>query len=360
MEPQPAVRTHDALAEERLAALLAAFAHRRALVIGDCMLDEYLWGAATRISPEAPVMVVEEGHRTYAAGGASNVAANLVALGARTTIVAVVGDDQAGTQLRRVLHEQGVEHEGLVTSPDRPTTLKSRIMAHHQQVLRVDRELRRPLSPEEEPRVLRAIQECLRESDLVVLSDYSKGLLGPSLVTQVIGLARAQSVPVFANAKPASARSYAGAALVSLNQSEAEGVLGRQLPDIGLVAGAVEELVAELGCVAVMMTLGGRGLVLGDAEHGARHFPVMPLDVYDPCGCGDSAIAALSLGRSSGASWDEAAVLANLAGSAKVRKLGVVPVTRDEIRAVWGLRPTDIHPRETPAPRPARHPRTHA
>ena len=336
---------------DRLQSLLESFAGKHVLVVGDCMLDEYVWGKATRISPEAPVMVVEHVDTTYAAGGASNVAANVVAMDGRASIVALVGDDAMGETLRDELGRQGVSHAGLVVQPGRPTTVKTRIVAHHQQVLRVDRENRVPVPDEIAVRLVGRVQEELEAASAVLLSDYSKGVLTRRVVQEIIHLAQAAGKPVFANPKPSSLDYYAGLTFVSLNQSEAEAATGLSLADFDAADQLGERLLGLCRAEAAAVTLGGRGLVLFERGHSWRHLPVVPLEVYDPCGCGDSAISAATLARAAGATWEEAATLANLAGNAKVRKLGVVPVNRAEIEHVWkmshaadgGMAPREIH-----------------
>jgi rfaE bifunctional protein kinase chain/domain len=323
--------------QHRLRALLAGFVGKRVLVIGDCMLDEYLWGRASRISPEAPVMVVEQVETTYAAGGASNVAANIVAMDGETSIVGIVGADEMGLRLRCELERQSVCHEGLVTHPDRRTTVKTRIIAHSQQVLRVDREERSAVAPEMAALLIDRSCTEMSRADAVLFSDYSKGVLTEEVVTEVLGMARAAGKPVFANPKPGNIGYYRGLTFVSLNQSEAEGVTGLNLSDLSRIDEAGERLRQLCDAEAAVITLGGHGLALFEADKPWRHLPVVPLEVYDPCGCGDSAIAAATLARTAGADWVEAATLANLAGNAKVRKLAVVPVTRKEIEAVWSL-----------------------
>lgn len=324
----------------RLNGLLDAVAGKRVLVVGDCMLDEYLWGSASRVSPEAPVMVVEQQEMTYAAGGASNAAANVVALGGQAAMVAVIGDDLMGARLRQELERAGVEHEGLAVHPDRPTTVKTRIMAHNQQVLRVDREVRLPIAAEVAARLVAQIRSEARRADAVLISDYSKGVLTEQVVGEAVRAAREAGIPVLANPKPVSVHYYRGASLVSLNQSEAEAATGLPLGDSVCLEQAGERLLGRCEVEACIITLGGRGLALFESGKAWRHLPVVPLEVYDPCGCGDSAIAAGTLARAAGADWVEAAALANLAGNAKVRKRGVVPVSRKEIEGVWALRGT--------------------
>jgi len=322
---------------DRLQALLGQFTDKRVLVVGDCMLDEYLWGRVNRISPEAPVMVVEQERTTYAAGGASNAAANIVAMEGRASIVAVIGDDPMGKLLQEQLDAVGVRRHGLAVYPQRPTTVKTRIIAHNQQVVRVDREDRTPASAEVGRELIERVRSEIEVADAVLLSDYSKGVLTEDVVAQVLELARAAEKPVFANPKPASIASYRGLSLVSLNQSEAEAVTGLSLFELDVLDEAGRRLLRLCDAEAAIITLGGRGLALFEAGRPWQHLPVLPLEVYDPCGCGDSAIAAATLARVSGADWVEAATVANLAGNAKVRKLGVVPVTRKEVEGMWAM-----------------------
>ncbi len=306
--------------EPRLHDLLRQFERKRVLVVGDCMLDEYIWGRVDRISPEAPVMVVEQVETTYAAGGASNVAVNVMAMDGAASLVAVVGDDEMATRLRTQLGERGVRHDGLVCDPHRPTTVKTRILAHNQQVVRVDREHRGPITAEAQQQIVARVQAQLVEHEVVLLSDYNKGVLGEAVVSGILASAREAGVPVFANPKPASIDLYRGLSLVTLNQSEAEAVTGVSLRDLTQMSEAGERLLRQCCSEAAVITLGGRGLALFEVGRPYRHLPVVPLEVYDPCGCGDSAIAAAALARAAGATWEEAATLANLAGNAKVRK----------------------------------------
>lgn len=323
----------------RLNSILGLFQGRSVLVIGDCMLDEYLWGRVSRISPEAPVQVVEQLENTYAAGGASNVAANIVAMDGVASIVAVVGEDAWGEQLRRELEGQGVRSAGIVTDPSRPTTVKTRIMAHSQQVLRVDREDRAPLSDAAAAQLVERVREELPSMDAVLFSDYTKGVLTPAVISQVSQLAADAGKPIFANPKPSTLPLYQGLTYVQLNQSEAEAATGMSLRDLSAVDEAGERLCQLCEAQAVMITLGGRGLALFQRGRPHHHVPVVSPEVYDACGCGDTTIAAATMARAAGADWAEAAMVANLAGNAKVRKLGVVPVTRKEIEEVSRMSP---------------------
>ncbi|MBM3460301.1 MAG: hypothetical protein FJX77_17415 [Armatimonadetes bacterium] len=255
----------------------------------------------------------------------------------RAAIVSVVGEDSYADLLRAELEARGVGHGGLVTDPGRRTTIKTRIIAHNQQMLRVDREERSPISPAVEERVLEQAERELADASAVLLSDYSKGVLTPRVMAELLRRARELGRPVFANPKPATIGHYRGLDLVQLNQSEAEAVAGFPLTRADAVERAGRRLLEQCDCGSAVITLGDRGLALFERGSESRNLPVLPVEVYDSCGCGDSAIAAATLARTAGATWVEAATLANLAGQAKVRKLGVVPVTRIEMEKVWAL-----------------------
>jgi D-glycero-beta-D-manno-heptose-7-phosphate kinase len=321
----------------RLRTLLAGFGGRRIVVVGDCMLDEYLWGRACRISPEAPVMIVEHVDTTYAPGGASNVAVNIVAMQGAASIVGVIGDDTMGLHLRHELERLGVADEGLVIHSQRPTTVKTRIIAHSQQVLRVDREERAAVSPEIASELAERAHRLIPQSDGVLFADYNKGMLTEQLVAQVLSLARAARKPIFANPKPVNLSRFRQLSLVSVNQLEAEVATSLNLANPSSVGEAGKQLLRLCEAEAVIITLGSRGLALFERGKPWRHLPGVPVEVYDPCGCGDSALAAAALARTAGADWVEAATVANLAGSAKVRRLGVVPISGNEIESVWAI-----------------------
>jgi len=330
-------RADDALNPTRLEKLLAGFAGRRVLIVGDCMLDEYVIGASNRASPEAPVMVVNHARTEYAAGGASNVAANIVSLAGRASIVALVGEDPQADILREQLAGLGVNVEGLVIASDRPTTLKTRILARNQQVVRVDRESRRPAPPETEDRLISGIRSAIGDSDGVIFSDYAKGALTERVVAVTVTLARERGLPIFANAKPANIGHFKNLDLISVNETEAQAITGQPLETEAEVERAGYSLCSQAHCASVLITRGGAGLSLFYGNQPARHVPALRQDVFDVAGAGDSVIAAISLARVAGANWPQAAEVANLAGHAKVRKRGVVPVTRREIQAVMRL-----------------------
>ncbi len=321
----------------RLDEMIRDFRHRRVLVVGDCMLDEYLWGRVSRISPEAPVLVVEQERTSHAAGGASNVAANLVALGARAGICAVCGADGMAELLRGELARLGVECAGVIQDPGRPTTVKTRVIAHNQQVVRVDRETQAPIPPTVEEALIQHMWLEIPRADAVLFSDYNKGVLTERVVVEGLAAARSARRPTLANVKPANIGLFRDLDLVQVNQSEAEAITGLALRDDSSLREAGRRLLSMCRSQAALITQGGHGLTLFERGGATHQIPAIEQEVYDVAGAGDSVVAAAALGVASGATWWEVGLLANCAGNAKVRKLGVVPVMPDDLRALWHL-----------------------
>lgn len=321
-----------ALQENRLDGILDAMAGRRALVVGDVMLDEYVWGKVRRISPEAPVMVVEVERDSYTPGGAGNVVNNVQALGGLSSIVGVVGDDDAGRALASCLRETGVDVSGLVTDASRPTTRKTRIIAHSQQVVRVDREDRKRLSRHAIAQVVSSLADVLPSVDIIVFSDYDKGMAGREIIKAVLGLAKNHGKRTIVNPKPGNLRRFKSASVISVNQSEAEAASGVAITDEKSLYRAAKRLVNTLQPEALIITRGPAGMSIFDTNADADHIPAHLVEVYDVAGAGDTVVSALALALAAGATIREAAAISNCAGSAVVRKVGVATVTRDEIR----------------------------
>lgn len=315
--------------------IVRRFQNAELTVVGDLMMDEYLWGRATRISPESPVMVVEVDRETRVPGGAANVVNNLLAMGARVHVVGVIGHDEAGTALVEALKQRGADTSGIVTDRSRPTTRKTRVVAHNQQVLRVDRERARPISEDTAEELYERLEETAASSQAILISDYNKGVVTPSVAQAVLGLARGRGALVTANPKPSNAHLLNGMDLVSLNRSEAEALTGAgAFADAGLLQTQGEELRRKLGVQTLVVTLGPDGLALFHSC-GSEHVPAHPVEVFDVAGAGDTVISTLTLALIGGSTLREAAVLANHAASCVVRKVGVATVTADELIGDW-------------------------
>jgi rfaE bifunctional protein kinase chain/domain len=317
-----------------LGELLDGFCGVRAVVVGDLMLDEYIFGKATRISPEAPVMVVRQQSTACMPGGAANVAKNLIALGAEATMIGVVGCDRSAELLRDALEEQGIDHGSLVHDATRPTTRKTRVLADHaHQVLRIDHEEEGEISHEAERQMMEAVQSALAKADVVVLSDYLKGALNATMIRFAIEMARAGGIPVVANPKPRSLRHYAGATLVSLNRLEAGEALDdwRGLTDANAVE-AAGRLRDSIQADAVLVTLGESGMVAaGDRVIQVR---APRVEVYDTAGAGDTVVATVAAGMATAGFVPEVFELAAQTAATVVRKVGVATPTPEDLLAI--------------------------
>jgi len=316
--------------------ILQRFQELRLIVIGDLMLDEYVFGIVRRISPEAPVPVVEWTSESFVPGGAANVVNNLLALGAQASVFGVVGDDEKGRILTARLAESGADVRGILVDASRITTSKTRVIAHSQQVIRLDREQRHPLLEATQGEMLRRLETVLPRASAVVLSDYQKGVLTPSLVREVITRCATADVPVMANPKPPLLRHLRGAKLASINLLEAQAFAsslgnGTELQELPQITSAAREWREMLGLQALAITLGAQGILLSTEDSPTLHAPAMPVEVYDTAGAGDTVIATLTCALAAGADWRTAARLANAAAGSVVRHVGVVPPQRDEI-----------------------------
>lgn len=302
----------------------------RVLVVGDVMLDRYVSGAVDRISPEAPVPVVQVEDESRAPGGAANVAAGVVALGGECRLVGVRGEDGAGEALAAELRGRGVGAEGLVTAPGRPTTVKTRVLARHQQMLRVDRERTEPVDEARRTSVLGAVRERLAWADVVAVVDYDKGVLDEGAGARVVEAAREAGVPAVVDPKLRNFGGYPGAFLFKPNGRELAAALGEEAPPRS--EEALEGVRERLSCRHLLMTLGADGMVLVDGDRGrARRIPSRAREVFDVSGAGDTVTAVLAAVLGAADDVAEAAAMANFAAGLAVSRLGAVPVGRDEI-----------------------------
>ena len=325
---------------ERAKEILDSFANKQVLVVGDVMLDEYVWGRVSRVSPEAPVMIVDADSHTFVPGGAANVVNNVCALGASAVIVGIVGEDSAATTLKEKLAEEGANVAGLVAVRERPTTLKTRVIAHTQQgaqqVVRVDHERRDPISAEVQAALTAYLGPAIARCDALLLSDYQKGLLVHDLVAFVVKQGRAAGKVVTGNLKPKGIGTHCRLTLLTLNVFEAAEASGLLLgdgggSDTGTLHEAGRMLLRKSGTDNVLITRGAHGLSLFSADGGVFDLPAHPVEVFDGTGAGDTTITTLTLALAAGAAPQEAVTLANAAGAVVVRKLGVATATRDEI-----------------------------
>jgi rfaE bifunctional protein kinase chain/domain len=315
----------------RLRMLVEKFDERRIMVVGDIMLDAYLFGRADRISPEAPVPVVvieEEGRRL---GGAGNVVSNLRAFGAQAFPVGVVGEDIQGQAVSEELETLSVDASGIVVDPLRPTTSKIRIVAHQQQVIRADREQADPLRSRTASKVLSRFKKLLPRVEAVILQDYNKGLLTADIIPKMIDLALAEKKLVTADPKFENFFCYRKVHLFKPNRRETEAALARPLRTRIDIQKAGWEILQRLECGAVLLTGGERGMWLYEPDSRSTHLPTKARDVYDVSGAGDTVISVATLALASGGTLQESAWLANHAAGVEVGKFGISTVSQKEL-----------------------------
>jgi D-beta-D-heptose 7-phosphate kinase/D-beta-D-heptose 1-phosphate adenosyltransferase len=313
--------------------LLDSFSRVRLLVLGDLVLDEYIAGDVTRVSPEAPVPVVRVSEESVALGGAANVVRNVVALGGRACFCALRGDDRAGEQAAALLTDLGIDESGLVTVAGRPTTRKTRVVARSQQVVRFDRETSEPPSAATGRAFLAAVDRALAESDAVVVEDYGKGLFGRGIGAAAMRRFRAAGTPVLVDPKSALIP-WRGAEVLKPNLREAEALSGVTIRGPRDLARAASRLRKRIGGGAVLVTQGREGITIFDDDGPGTAVPTVAREVFDVQGAGDTTAAALALALRSGASLREAAVIANAAAGVVVEKSGTATAQVEEVRAL--------------------------
>jgi D-beta-D-heptose 7-phosphate kinase/D-beta-D-heptose 1-phosphate adenosyltransferase len=313
----------------RLHELLDALRGRRIVVVGDVMLDRYLLGDSDRISPEAPVPVVTIRERRLSPGGAGNVAANVVALGAAVTLVGVVGDDLHAEALREALRMGGITDDGLVTDPTRPTTAKTRVFAGQQQVVRIDEEADAYVDEALLTRLTALAREAIAQADALLFEDYDKGTLTRQLIRDLTDAARARDIPIVADPKHRGFFDYPGITLLKPNRREfAQGLPGLDLDS----AEDLERARARLECEHLLVTRGAEGMVLVSRGLGVpRRIPSGAREIFDVSGAGDTVTAWAGTALAAGATAVEAAELANLAAGIEVGKAGVAVVSAEEV-----------------------------
>jgi D-beta-D-heptose 7-phosphate kinase/D-beta-D-heptose 1-phosphate adenosyltransferase len=325
------------LSVPRVRQILSAAAKTRVLVVGDVMLDQFIWGSVARISPEAPVPVVEFERESFMPGGAANAARNLTALRVNTELFGTIGHDHAAAQLRELLKQQHIGCEGLVPHASRATSLKTRIVAHKQQVVRIDRETRDGLDDRLMARVLDAFKTKLKNADAVILCDYGKGVITQHLLNEIKALCRARGVWLSLDPKPYHLN-LSNLSLITPNRKEAfelanlpdDTRCSNPLVDSSLMAVA-DRLLNELRPAMLLITLGELGMLLCQRGQKPFHIPTVAREVFDVSGAGDTVIATFTLAIAAGASPVEAAILSNHAAGIVVGKIGTATVTPEEL-----------------------------
>ena len=310
---------------------LARFPRAKVLIVGDLILDEFVWGKVSRISPEAPVPVVQVVSHSSMPGGAANVAHNVRALGGQACVVGVIGSDRAGETLLEELRLRQMHVDGVLVDETRPTTIKTRVIAHHQQVVRVDKEVEAPLERRMGDALLASLRAQVPHVDAVIIEDYGKGVITPRLLRALIPLARRHRTAILVDPKEEHLDAYRGVTAITPNRQEAGQAVGRVLQDEASIDRAANELLRRLRSVAVLITLGEDGMCL--LERGGRRtrIPTVAQEVFDVAGAGDTVIAAFTLGLAAGVSMPEAAMIANYAAGIVVGKVGTAVASPQEL-----------------------------
>jgi D-beta-D-heptose 7-phosphate kinase/D-beta-D-heptose 1-phosphate adenosyltransferase len=337
-----------------LRGIVQRFAGRRVAVLGDCMLDRYLWGRVDRISPEAPVPVVEIERESEALGGSGNVAANLKSLGAEPVLMGVVGADDDGRRLRSAFEARGLGTGAVIEDPARPTTVKTRIIAHSQQVVRADRESRLDLAGGPLERLLAAIERELPSCEALVVSDYGKGVIHPRVLAMALeaarrtavaagaraGAGREGGIPVCVDPKESHIDAYRGVSIITPNQHEAGLLQGRRIRDDASLMEVGWGLQKRLDAEAVLVTRGPDGMSLFERGGRYTYLPTEAREVYDVTGAGDTVVSVVALALAAGADFPSACALANHAAGIVIREVGTASCTPAELLAsIEGERP---------------------
>jgi D-beta-D-heptose 7-phosphate kinase/D-beta-D-heptose 1-phosphate adenosyltransferase len=312
--------------------LFKKFSKTGILVIGDLIVDQYIWGKVKRISPEAPVPVVEVSEENLLLGGATNVAHNILSLGGKVFITGVIGRDDMGRLLIHKLREKGVQTDGIIVEQDRPTIVKTRIIAHNQQVVRFDKETKTEIGKSTISLILEYAQSCLPEVKAIIISDYSKGVITKNLIKELLKLTNAK-IFIAVDPKIGHFDYYNGVSFITPNIDEASYGSGVNIVDEKTLTKAGETLLKKLKCEAILITRGDKGMSLFEKNGKVTHIPTFAREVYDVTGAGDTVIATFTLCHSAGAKLKEAAIFANHAAGVVVGEVGTAVVTPEDIMA---------------------------
>ncbi len=315
--------------EQRLKELYTNIAGKRIAVVGDLMLDRYLWGTVTRISPEAPVPIVEVDYESSRLGGAANVANNIKSLGGIPILIGVAGNDPAAGILRSIMEENGFPTEGVIVDERRPTTVKTRVIAHNQHVVRIDQEAKHDISPFLQQQVLAYLRSQIYSIDAMIIEDYNKGVIANDLIAPLIQLANDYRKTVTVDPKFNNFFEFKNVTVFKPNRQEVEEALGMKFYNEKIVEEAGKILLEKLNARYVLLTRGEKGMSLFEREGNATHMPTKALEVADVSGAGDTVISTLTMVLAGGGSIQEAATLANYAGGVVCGEIGIVPITLD-------------------------------
>jgi len=313
----------------KLKKIIPRFSDAKILVIGDLILDEFVWGDVSRISPEAPVPVVWVKSESFMPGGAANVANNIASLGARVHIAGVVGNDERAGILKEGLEEKGINIDGVIADDSRPTTLKTRVVAHHQQVVRIDREKVEGISAGILDKIIFYIKDIIDEMDAIVIEDYGKGVISARLLKKILTIAKKKIITV--DPKEEHFSYYNGVTAITPNHYEAAQAVGMKVKDNESILKIGRVLLKKLKCEGVLVTLGENGMQLFQKNGASTHIPTVAQEVYDVSGAGDTVISVFTLALALGVNMKDAAYISNIAAGVVVGKVGIAVVTQKEL-----------------------------
>ncbi|OPL15740.1 MAG: hypothetical protein AVO39_07215 [delta proteobacterium MLS_D] len=322
------------LSRKRAVEIIDRFPSARVFVVGDIIVDQFIWGKVSRISPEAPVPVVRVTSESLLLGGAANVLNNIYSLGGAAFIAGVTGRDEMGGWLRKCLEEMKVDAGGIIVKENRPTSVKTRVIAHNQQVVRFDRENRDPLLQKDRRKIIRYLQSLRDDIGVIVVSDYNKGIVNAELLEEITAVAKQSGIPIFVDPKQNGFSLYRGCDLITPNLTEASLALGEEMQSHDeLVQGGLR-LTGDYGFASLLITRGEEGMTLFEENGNITDIPAVAKEVYDVTGAGDTVIGIFALAVAAGASSQEAAVLANRAAGVAVGKVGTATVKPEELLSV--------------------------
>ncbi len=318
---------------KRLLKLVKDFTRARILVIGDIILDEFVWGKVSRISPEAPVPVVEVTKESIMFGGSANVLQNIKALGGEVVLLGVIGNDYNGERLMEMLRETGHRTDGIITDALRHTSIKTRVVAQHQQVVRFDRESKEELSKKTYRSIIAFLESRLHEFDAVIVSDYGKGLISRGIISHILKFKKENGTVVAVDPKIRNFKFYRGVTVITPNQKEAEEACGFEINSTKALIKAGMYLLKKYSTDAILITRGEYGMSLFQSDGTIKHIPTIAREVYDVTGAGDTVIATLSLALAAKAQWMDACIISNHSAGIVVGKLGTATASVKELES---------------------------
>ena len=324
------------MSTERGLDILSKFEYARILVIGDIMVDEFIWGKVSRISPEAPVPVVNVVSESLCLGGGANVVNNVRSLDGGVMVCGVVGDDEMGRRLISDLDKYGIDTEGVIVDGARPTTIKTRVIAHNQQVVRYDRESASEISQSTREKIVSFVKKNLHRLDAIIISDYGKGVTSEKLIGEVLHIAGENGKIISVDPKVSNFSFYKGVTAITPNNNEASEAGGIEIRDEETLLRVGEVLMEKLACKILLITRGEEGMTLFEENGEITHIPALTKEVYDVTGAGDTVISVLTLALTAGATIKEAAVIANYAAGIVVGEVGTATVSRCRLAEVIG------------------------